>query len=376
MSSTWDCIVLGVGGFGSGALRHLARRGARVLGIEQHGLPHDYGSSHGETRIIRTAYFEHPNYVPLLQRAFVDWRELELATGRRLLEPTGLFVCGSPGGETLSGTVRAAREHRLPLDLLTPEQAERRFSGFRFPAPTSVAFEGQAGWLRVEDCVAAQAAEAVRHGAQLRLQERVERWSSNGADVRVWTDRGCYHARSLVVAAGPWSAGLLRSLQVPLRVLRKVLLWFRVEAGAYRDAPCWLYETDDGAFYGFPSLDGETIKVAEHTGGEEVDDPALVDRLCRPEDIDRVAAFVHSSLPAARVDVVRHAVCMYTMSPDGHFLIDLHPEHSNVVLAAGFSGHGFKFTGVLGEALAELALERRTSLPVGFLGLSRFAAGR
>jgi sarcosine oxidase len=376
MAETWDCIVLGVGAMGSGALRSLARRGARVLGLEQHGVAHDLGSSHGETRIIRKAYFEHPDYVPLLHRAFEGWRDLEASAGRSLFTAAGLFLAGAAEGETVGGTIRAAQQHRLPLDRLSPAEARRAFPGFEFAGEDTIVFEREAGYLRVEACVRAQVDDALAHGATLRTGEFVTGWSSDGRTVRVLTDRGIHEGATLIVTAGAWASRLLRDLNVPLRVLRKVQLWFGVAgkeiARPDRDSPCFLYERPEGAFYGFPSLDGATIKVAEHTGGEEVEDPALVDRRLHEADVAPVRRFVASSLPAATGDVLRHSVCLYTMSPDGHFAVDRHPHHGNVAFGAGFSGHGFKFAGVIGEALADLALNGRTTLPIQFLGLDRF----
>jgi sarcosine oxidase len=182
--------------------------------------------------------------------------------------------------------------------------------------------------------------------------------------------------RTPVITVGPWASRLLGPLGIPFRVLRKVQLWFGVREGSYRQTPCFLYERPQGAFYGFPSRDGVTIKVAEHTGGAEVEAPALVDRRCHPEDVAPVAALVRESLPRAEPQVLRHSVCLYTMSPDGHFVVDRHPEWENVVWGAGFSGHGFKFTGVLGEVLADLVSTGATSLPVEFLRLSRLMPAR
>lgn len=374
MATTWDCIVLGVGGMGSAAAAHLARRGVRVLGLEQHPLVHDWGSSHGETRIIRKAYFEHPDYVPLLQRAYENWRSLEAEQGRRLFEPTGLFLCGPESGEAVGGTLLAAKQHSLPLESLSPAEARRRFEGFRFPEESRIVFERDAGFLHVEACVRAHCDSAQQHGATLRSGETVCRWTSDGRTVRVFTDREIYEAASLIITAGPWASRLLREIRVPLVVLRKVLLWFESRPAAYRFTPCFLYEEPEGEFYGFPSLDGTSIKVAEHTGGDTVDDPALVDRLLHPADVERVRTFVTSRLSGVSGTVLKHRVCLYTKTPDSHFLIDRHPEFRNVAVGAGFSGHGFKFASVIGEVLADLALNGETSLPVGFLGLHRFSS--
>ncbi|MBI3861353.1 MAG: N-methyl-L-tryptophan oxidase [Planctomycetia bacterium] len=383
MTNTCDAIVLGLGGFGSGALYHLARRGARVLGIERFGIAHDRGSSHGQTRIIRKAYFEHPDYVPLLHRAYDLWHELERETGRMLLHPVGLFIAGDPACESVAGTTLAAQLHHLPVERLDARAARLRFPGYRFHDNFAVVFEPEAGYLEVENCVSAHVAAAVRHGAMLRIGETVSGWSSDGRSVTVTTDRGTYSAASLVITAGPWAGQVLGGAgsapgapawSETLRVVRKPVFWFAAqkEYDVDQGNSTFFFETPEGQFYGFPRLDGKTIKLAEHTGGEEVRDPLTVDRGLHPADLTRVSAFAREFLPGIDPEPVTHSVCMYTKTPDSHFCIDRHPVLKNVVVGAGFSGHGFKFTTVLGEALADLALTGQTNLPVGFLSISRF----
>src|SRR5579863_4980741 len=386
MSDIFDCIVLGAGGFGSGALYHLARRGVRVLGIEQFGVAHDRGSSHGETRIIRQAYFEHPDYVPLLRRAYDLWHALECETNRPLLHPVGLFIAGLPTCEAVSGTILAARQHQLPLEVLTASDARRRFPGFRFHDDFSIVFEPQAGYLEVENCVSAHVAAALRCGAVLRAGETAVDWWSDGHDVVVRTDKGEYGARSLVITAGPWAsralnagAGITSDSQAAfpglLRVIRKPVFWFEADSSfdVERGIPTFFFETPAGQFYGFPRIDGRTVKVAEHTEGMAVEDPLLVDRFEQPDDLARLGPFLAEHLPGIVQKPARFSVCMYTKTPDGHFCIDRHPQFGNVSIGAGFSGHGFKFTSVLGEALADLALAGATKLPVEFLSVKRFA---
>lgn len=392
MTETFDCIVLGIGGFGSGALYHLARRGARALGIEQFSVAHDRGSSHGETRIIRKAYFEHPDYVPLLHRAYDLWRDLEHQTQRKLLHQVGLFIAGRPDCESVSGTLLAARLHRLPVDQLDPAAARRRFPGYHFADDFSIVFEPDAGYLEVENCVAAHVAAAVGLQAQVRTGETVVHWKSDGRRVTVQTDQGTYAAASLVISAGPWAAQVLAQANrdsAPdeksavdwrnlLHVVRKPVFWFAADGtyDATNGTPTFFYETPAGQFYGFPRIDGRSIKVAEHTLGDPVSDPLTVDRDQHPADLSRVAEFLREFLPTIKPLPVRHSVCMYTRTPDCHFCIDRHPEFANVVIAAGFSGHGFKFTTVLGEALADLALTGRTKLPIEFLSARRLIARR
>lgn len=360
---------------GSAACLHLARRGARVLGLEQFSLVHDRGSSHGESRIIRQAYFEHPDYVPLLFRAYDLWHDLEQATNRTLWHRTGLILSGPPDGETICGAKLSASLHNLTLEELTPKDATARWPSFHFPHEHAVAFEPAAGTLLVESCVQAHIDEACHHGADLRANEIVRSWDSDGHSVVVRTDSGEYRARSLIVTAGAWASRCLIDLGVPLNVLRKFVAWFPIRNGEFRaeqGIPTFYFEFPHGTFYGFPSLDGVTIKIAEHSGGEPVIDPASVDRAMHASDVVRLRAFLLAQFPGIDPEPVRHSVCLYTASPDQHFVVDLHPRWQNVAVACGFSGHGFKFAPVMGEALADLVQKGKTSLPIGFLGLNRF----
>jgi sarcosine oxidase len=376
MSSHFDCIVIGLGGFGSAAAYAAANRGLRVLGLEQFGPAHDRGSSHGETRIIRRAYFEHPDYVPLADRSYALWESLAGVVGRELYRRSGLILVGPPDGEAVEGTLRAAREHELVIEELSAQEARLRFRPFRFDDGDAVVYEPDAGWLPVEACVAAHLQAARGAGADLRFGETVRALRIDRAQVRVTTDGGTYTAARAVVAAGPWSAAVLPELALPLVVRRKVQLWFPVReegVAALASSPGFLFERPEGVFYGFPCIDGETVKVAEHSGGEAVADPSAVDRARHAADVVPVAGFVERSLPQLDPEPRRHSVCMYTMTPDGHFIVDRHPTQPNVAIAAGFSGHGFKFTPVIGEALVDLATEGRTTIPIEFLRLSRFA---
>lgn len=374
MSQTFDCIVVGVGGYGSGALYHLANGGASVLGLERFGVAHDRGSSHGETRIIRKAYFEHPDYVPLCVEAYNAWNALENETGETLYRETGLMLAGPPEGEAVAGARLAAERFGVTIDNVDPSDAAR-FRGFRIPAEFDVVFEPQAGFLSVEACVRTHIEAAVRHGAKLNTGEAVLDWTVEADVVRVRTTRAAYEAARMIIAAGPWSAAIVRDLGVELRVARKPMTWHRVRSDVYNvaaGAPAFYFDTPEGAFYGSPSLDGKSLKVAEHTGGEDVIDPSNVDRQLRTTDVVPVARFLREFLADVEPEPMRHSVCMYTLSPDHHFIVDRLPGCGNVVVGAGFSGHGFKFTSVLGRALAELALDGRTDLPIQFLSLERF----
>lgn len=374
MPSNYDVIVLGVGGFGSAALDHLARRGVRVLGLEQFGIAHARGSSHGETRIIRKAYFEHPDYVPLLVRAYELWEGLQSGVGRELWNLCGLMLAGPPDGEAIAGAKLAAKQHRLPLEVPSLAEARKRFSGFRFRGDFAVVFEHDAGFLHVEECVTAHIERAVERGAALQTGERVLAWTSDGKSVRVRTTHDEYHAGRLIITAGPWAARMLSELSIPLEVVRKPLFWHGVKSHDYdlaKGGSTYFFDMPAGQFYGFPSLDGRALKVAEHTGGATVADPLTVDRGVHDSDTRPMREFLSEVIPNVSLEAIRHSVCMYTLTPDRHFIVDRHPRYQNVAIGAGFSGHGFKFATVIGEALADLALAGATKLPIEFLSLDR-----
>lgn len=378
----FDVIVIGTGGMGAAALMHLAARGARVCGLDRFPPGHDRGSSHGQTRLIRLAYFEHPDYVPLLRRAYQLWHELETMSGRPLLVESGLLMAGPPDGEVVAGAIASAAIHSLPIEHLSSREAMARWPCMRLPDEWAAVHEVRGGYLFVEDCVRAHAAEAVRLGARIDHGAAVRGWRAVGHDgshghVVVETDRGSYSADALVVTAGAWAADLLQLPSLPLRVLRKSLFWYEPDAagrGEYAagNLPCFAFDGPDGFFYGFPTLDERGVKIAEHSGGTPVDDPLAVDRGIDARERARVEAVLETHLPGVRGGLTDHAACLYTMSPDGHFVIGLHPQHARVAIAAGFSGHGFKFASVMGEVLADLALDGKTTHPIGFLSPERF----
>ncbi len=373
--SHWQAIVVGVGGVGSAALYELSRRGITVLGIDRFSPGHDRGSSHGQTRIIRETYFEHPHYVPLARHAFDLWRELEQRSGQQLLRQTGLLQVGPPKGRVLQGVRASANQHGLEIEELNHQQVETRFPGFRVPDDLVGLFEPRAGYLLVERCVMTHVSEARKLGAELHTDETIQEIHAEKSGVEVITDRGRYTADRAIVTAGAWAGELFAELGLPLTVRRKASFWFAPRDTSYQvEAPCpaFLFETPDGVFYGLPQIDETGVKVAEHSGGRTVVDPLNVDREIDAEDLARVEQFVKSCTPQLETPHRKHAVCMYTMTPDEHFIIDRHPHSPQIALAAGLSGHGFKFVGILAKALADLLLDGKTNVPVEFLSLSRF----
>ena len=374
---SYDVIVLGTGGVGAAAAMHLARRGAKVLGLDRFDPPHDHGSSHGRSRVIRMAYFEHPAYVPLLRRSYELWRELEHRTTMSLFHEVGLLEIGPPAGVVIPGVLRSAARHDLPVERIARDDFTERFPQFHLPAGSEAVLERNAGYLSVEQCVLAHLQEARRAGAELHADEPVVSWQAAGdRSVIVQTERAEYHAAKLVVAAGAWSGPLATELGVPLRVLRKHLHWFDCPTRRYhveRGTPTFFFELDDGSFYyGFPQLDGQGVKIAEHGDGQLIAGPSALDRSDDPAERARVRSFARRCLPELSGDCTQHAVCLYTMTPDEHFLVDIHPVHRQVAFAVGLSGHGFKFAAVLGELLADLTLDGRASLTIDFLGMQRF----
>jgi sarcosine oxidase len=357
----FDVVVAGLGAMGSAAACHLAGGGARVLGLDRHSPPHALGSSHGETRIIREAYFEHPAYVPLVQRAYRLWEELEGVTGRTLVRRTGALMLGSPESSLIHGALASAAMHGLPHERLDPRELRRRFPAFRLGEEMVAVLEAQAGILDPEGCVAAHLEVARAQGAELRPEEPVLAWRHDARGVEVTTARGRYRAGHLVLAVGPWLADLVPTLPFPVE--RQVMLWFRPR-GAPADFapgrfPAFLWELPEGQlFYGMPDL-GNGVKAARHHGGE-TGTAHTVDASLRAEDVEEVRRFLQRHIPGAAGELLRGVVCRYTNSPTGHFLIDRHPESERVLLVSPCSGHGFKFASVVGEVVADLVREGAT----------------
>jgi len=373
----YDAIVVGLGGMGSAAACHLAARGRKVLGLERHAPAHDRGSSHGESRIIRQAYFEGAEYVPLLFRAYELWENLEKETGEDLMTLCGGLFLGPEDGELVSGSVASADEHGLPYEILDSPELKRRFPVFE-PGPETVAiFEKRAGFVRPERTVRAHLDRASSLGAELRFGERVLSWEATDAGVRVRTEGGVYEAGRLVVAAGAWAGELLSDLGLPLEVTRQILFWFRprggVEAFAPERLPIWIYEPDDGnMFYGSPAVDGaDTVKAAFFRADGTPADPNTIDREVHDDEVDFIRGYLGRHVPAMDGELVAARTCMYTNTPDQHFVVSTHPDHPQVAVAAGFSGHGYKFCSVIGEILADLAIDGGTGHPVDLFAPSR-----
>jgi sarcosine oxidase len=371
----YDVIVVGLGSMGSSACYHLAGRGARVLGLEQFDIPHPNGSGHGFSRMIRTAYHEHPDYVPLLRSAFALWHQLETEFGQKLIYITGGLYMGSPEDGLPAATMVAARKYGVPFELLDRTALRRRFPQFHVPEHFVGMLEQNAGFVVPEKAIAAHALLALRRGAELHGREPVTSWSADDSCVKVVTGRGTYRAGQVLFCGGAWTDKLVRDLGVPLRVTRQVLGWVwpkKTDPFELGRLPVWAFDAGDGGqFYGFPMMpDNPGFKLARHFPGSTVD-PDTVLRVPTDGDEETFRPALRQ-IPEADGHLLSLRVCLYTYSPDSHFIIDRHPQHSRVTLACGFSGHGFKFASVVGQALADLATKGGTEHPIGFLGLSRF----
>ncbi len=342
---------------GSAATFHLARRGRRVLGIDRFAPPHAMGSSHGQTRIIREAYFEHPAYVPLVQRAYTLWDELERASRGKLFVKTGGLMIGRPDSVLVTGARRSAELHGLAHEVLSADDVKRRFPALR-PEPDMVAvLEPRAGILFPEACIGAHLSLAANEGVEIHTDERVTRWSASEGGVEVETTRATYRAGRLVISAGAWAPELLRDLAPPLAVERQVLFWFDAQRSASSftadHCPVHLWEFDDHEFaYGFPDLGGG-VKFARHHHGT-TGSPESLPRASTTAELEDVRRLLDRFLPDANGLLRSNAVCFYTNTPDENFWIDRHPRHANVVIASPCSGHGFKFAAAIGEVLAKL----------------------
>jgi sarcosine oxidase len=374
MNRSYDVIIAGLGAMGSAAAYHLAKRKCHVLGIDRFTPPHDFGSSHGQSRIIREAYFEHPVYVPLVQRAYELWTELEKGSPQKLFQQTGGVMVGPPDGVLVKGAKYSADVHHLSYEMLTVTDLHDRFPAFRPSEEMVGLWEPRAGVLFPEKCIEAHLELARCGGAKLHFDEMVTGWQAHSDGVLVNTNKGSYQAERLLLTAGAWMSTLLRDLNLPLIVNRQVLLWFNPTSNKENFLPdrfpIFIFEYgDDRHFYGFPDL-GSCVKIAIHHQGETAD-PDNLRREVDHQEVERVRELLHRFIPDADGALLNTAVCMYTNTADFHFLIDTHPVYPQVLIASPCSGHGFKFSTAIGETLADLLIEGRSRFDLNMFQLKR-----
>jgi len=372
----YDVIVVGVGGMGSAATHHLARRGQRVLGLERYDIPHVMGSSHGINRIIRMAYFEDPSYVPLLRRSYELWRDLEKSAGERLLVVTGGIDSAPERHQVFQGSLESCRLHGLAHEVLSGPEVNRRFPGYQMPADHMAVYQPEGGYVMSERAIVAHVGGAIAAGAEVHGREAVEGWTVLDDLVAVRTERDEYTADRLVVAAGAWNMGLLDVLEDLAIPERQALAWFQpIEPGKYQPEsfPIFNIEVDEGHFYGFPVETVPGFKIGLYHHLFENVDPETMDREPTAADEAVLRAATERYFPSAAGATLSLKTCLFTNSPDEHFIVDRHPAYEQVVFAAGFSGHGYKFASVMGEILAGLSVDGSTKHDIGLLRLGRFA---
>lgn len=382
MDSFYDCIIVGGGSMGSATAYHLAKNGHKVLLLEQFDFIHDNGAHAGQTRLIRKAYFEHADYVPLLLRAYENWAELERETQEKVYFETGILYLGELNDVLLRGVKNSAECYNLKLDVLEINEMKAKYPQFNaIPDDWESLFEPEAGFLLVEKCVQLYLQQALKLGAVLKAREKVTVWTENTEGVVVTTNKHKYTAKKLIFTAGAWTDKLLQDLNVPLTITRQILGWVKPEKWAdftHDKFVCWgISDAKVGFYYGMPILNNEDtsgpigLKLGSHLHGQSVN-PDNVDRHIYEADEATFRECLEKYIPSANGDVLAIKTCLYTNTPDENFIIDYHPKHKNVILACGFSGHGFKFASVIGEILSDLAIKGQTEQPIEFLSLERF----
>jgi sarcosine oxidase len=373
---TYDVIVAGLGAMGSATVAQLALKGKRVLGLDRWAPGHPFGSSHGDSRIIREMYFEHPMYVPLLQRAYELWAELEARVDEKLLNLHGGLMIGHENGMLVTGTLRSAREHRLKHEILTPAEVKQRYPAFDLESHLVAVVDPRAGWLDPEQCNAAHLKVAAQNGADLRFEEPVIAWTADDDGVSVTTSHASYTAGNLVLAVGARAGVLLEDLGLPLEIERQVVFWMQPKQEAEYDRsifPIWAYEYKPGFIaYGFPNLP-LGVKASGMHSGVVYDFADDVDRSIHEDEAEALKNAIRPVLPELAASPVRGATtCLFTNTPDHDFLIDFHPDYPRVLISSACSGHGFKFASVVGEIQADLVANGRSRFDLSPFVLSRF----
>jgi len=391
-SNAFDVIVIGVGSMGSSACYYLSKKGYKILGLEQFSISHEFGSHAGQSRIIRKAYFENADYVPLLERAYQNWKALEEETGTKIYHPTGLVYFGPHSHSLIEGVKQSASLYDIELSTFNPEETSKKFPWFKTPNNFETLYEPDAGFVTPEKAIKLYTEQAIRNGAEIHTNEKVLDWKKDGDSVVVTTDKSVYRCSKLIITAGAWARKMIPALSGKLKITRQFVAWINPRpagpSGQAKDwdeftlnnFPCWLLADDEkpGCYYGFPILPEAEFggpagfKLAHHYPATETD-PDHVNREATNEDEKNLEYALNKYLPGCFESFLSYKVCLYTNSPDEDFIIDKLPgSEDRVVIATGFSGHGFKFASVVGEILTDLAIDGSTDLPIYFLRASRF----
>ena len=381
--TNFDVIVLGVGSMGSSTCYYLAKQGIKVLGLEQFDIPHEMGSHAGQSRIIRKAYFEHSDYVPLLERAYQNWKHLENISGTQVYFQTGLLYFGKPDNALMKGIHESADKYNIRVDSLTTKDMKAKYLQIKVPDNYEKLFEPEAGYLTPEKIILLYTEKALQHGAVIKTKVKVLQWKKKKGNIEVKTSAGNYSAKKLIITAGPWAGKMIPGLSSTLHITRQMIAWVipkkpsLFELGKF---PCWLIADNKkpGAYYGFPILpvgkfNGPIgFKLAHHYQGS-ITDPDHVNRTPTKEDEANLIYALNKFFPGSYKATHVMKTCLYTNTPDENFILDFLPGHDkDVAIATGFSGHGFKFASIVGEIMSDLAIKGRTALPIGFLNANRF----
>lgn len=373
---TYDVIIVGAGSMGMAAGYFLSKSGKRTLLLDSFKPPHNKGSHHGETRIIRHAYAEGEQYVPFVLKAQELWNDLEKETGKQLFIKTGVLSVGNENSSFIQNTVSSAKKYSLPLEVIDRLEVHNRWSGITLPDHFIGCFEPSSGVLKCEESIEAYKELAELNGATIRTNSRVREISIQDELVTIRTDEEIFYSEALVISAGAWSQSLLSmlDLELPLTPVRKTFAWFNANESLYRhkNFPAFAFETPQGLYYGFPSMDGSGLKVGRHDGGNQINpDESMREFGALAEDEGDLVHFLKHYMP--EIGQLKYGkTCMYTLTPDEKFIIDLHPKYPNIAIAAGFSGHGFKFSSAVGQALSNLILSRESEIDISPFSINRF----
>lgn len=379
----FDVIVFGVGSMGSSTCYYLAKQGVKVLGLEQFDIPNELSSHAGQSRIIRKAYFENPDYVPLLEKAYQNWKHLENISGMQVYVKTGLLYFAKSDHWLMKGVHESAAQYNIKLDTLGARDMKAKYPQINVSDDYEKLFEPEAGFLTPERAILLYTDQALKLGAVIKPKTKVLQWRKTSEGIEVTTIAGTFYAKKIVITAGPWTGKMMEDLSASLVVTRQTIAWVITEKNSLFELdtlPCWMLADDakPGVFYGFPILpvgkfNGPIgFKLAHHYPGP-ISDPDTISRMTTADDEANLVDTLKKFFPYGYKATHTMKTCMYSNTPDENFILDFLPNHDkDVVVAAGFSGHGFKFASVVGEIMSDLAIKGSTALPIGFLNASRF----
>lgn len=374
----FDVAVIGAGTMGMAAGAFLAQKKVETVLIDAFDPPHNHGSHHGDTRMIRHAYGEGRHYVTLVKRAQQLWEELEEQTSYRIFKKTGVIGLGSKDSSFLKETIAAARKYELPLEVLNSDEVNENWPGFSVPEHFIGCYEAESGFIYSENAIRAYKEMALKNGAELVTNTPVQHIEiDDKIGVKIITENKVFRAKKVIITVGAWASKLLPDLKLPIQPTRKAFGWFGAPGNLYDQSsfPSFYIEDQDDMCYGFPSIDGAGLKIGRSDGGQKIDPNQHTQNFGQYDsDEGELRSFLASYMPEANGTLIQGKTCLYTLSTDNDFIIDHHPENDRLIFACGFSGHGFKFASVMGEVLTQLATEGRSKYDISPFSLKRFTS--